>query len=256
MFPKIGPLKLYIIVYALSMFAHVWAAQIWCRRMALPRRSGVWLSVFYLLGMAVGARILYDLLQHQFSLSNYLRPGYYFTDGLWGGPLAYLMLAVPFVLIRGTQWRDHLDLTVLALPLPLMLAKAACLINGCCFGEPCNWPWCIEFPYGAEAPAGIARHPVQAYEIILNLFIWIVLVTLDRRRWRGLLIFWFGFLYGLGRPLTEYFRVPNERRPSFGFLTASQAVCLAGALVCVIALWIYRPPRRRFEPPVVRTVAS
>jgi prolipoprotein diacylglyceryltransferase len=74
--------------------------------------------------------------------------------------------------------------------------------------------------------------------------------------WRGLLIFWFGFLYGLGRPLTEYFRVPNERRPSFGFLTASQAVCLAGALVCVIALWIYRPPRRRFEPPVVHTVAS
>ena len=88
------------------------------------------------------------------------------------------------------------------------------------------------------------------------LFIWFVLVTLDRRRWTGLLTLWFGFLYGLGRPLTEFFRVPNERRPSVGFLTTSQAVCLAGAVVCVIALWAYRPPRRRFEPPVVRTIPS
>jgi prolipoprotein diacylglyceryltransferase len=150
--------------------------------------------------------------------------------------------------------RDLLDLMVLSLPMPMVLAKVACLFNGCCFGEPCNWSWCIVFPYGAEAPAGIARHPTQAYEIIVLLFIWFVLVTLDRRRWTGLLTLWFGFLYGLGRPLTEFFRVPSERRPSVGFLSTSQAICLAGAVVAVIALWMYRPPRRTFKAPSIKTV--
>lgn len=273
MFPAIGSLKLYTLVYALSMLSHIYFAQRWCRKLTLPRRAGLWLSAFYLFGMAVGARILYDLLQHQFDPRNYLNPRYYFTDGLWGGPLAYLMLATPFALmyglhqegavdppvsplIKGGGARDMLDLMVLSLPMPMVLAKVACLINGCCFGLPCDWPWCITYPYGAEAPAGIARHATQVYEIIVLLFIWFVLMTLDRSRWRGLLTLWFVFLYGLGRPLTEFFRVPNERRPSVGFLTTSQAVCLAGALVAVIALWIHRPPRRRFEPPVVQTLAS
>jgi prolipoprotein diacylglyceryltransferase len=277
------------------MFSHFYFAQRWCRKLSLPRRAGLWLSACYLFGMAVGARILYDLLQRQFNPYNYLRPGYYFTDGLWGGPLAYLMLAAPFALFQGRRlirtqsasdgrdtpeswemspracaWvsdgsrglksaarggavRDLLDLMVLSLPMPMVLAKVACLFNGCCFGEPCNWSWCIVFPYGAEAPAGIARHPTQAYEIITLLFIWFVLVTLDRRRWHGLLTLWFGFLYGLGRPLTEFFRVPNERRPSVGFLSTSQAVCLAGAVVAVIALWFLRPPRRPFKPPRIKT---
>jgi phosphatidylglycerol:prolipoprotein diacylglycerol transferase len=256
MFPAIGSLKLYAIIYGLSMLSHIYFAQRWCRKLALSRRTGLWLSAFYLFGMAVGARILYDLVQRQFHLYNYLRPGYYFTDGLWGGPLAYLMLASTFILVRGTRWRASLDLMVLSLPIPMVLAKVACLFNGCCFGTPCNWPWCITFPYGAEAPAGIARHPTQAYEIVVLLFIWFLLVTLDRRRWSGLLTLWFVFLYGLGRPLTEFLRVPNERRPSVGFLSTSQAVCLTGAVVAVLALWKLRPPRRPFIAPAVWTITN
>ena len=252
MFPKIGPLKLYTVIYILSMFAHVWAAQVWCRRLALTRRSGLWLSAFFFFGMAVGARILYDVLQHRLHLSNYLRPGYYFEDGLWGGPLAYLLIAIPFILIRGTRWRDHLDLMVLALPLPMVLAKFACLLNGCCFGEPCDWPWCISFHPGAEAPADIPRHPTQAYEIIVLVFAWFVLVRLDRRRWAGLLTLWFGVIYGLGRPMTEIFRVVDVRRPSAGILTTSQLVCLAGAGLAALALLILRPPRRRLDVPLSR----
>jgi len=244
MFPKIGPLKLYTVIYILSMFAHVWAAQIWCRRLALPRRSGLWLSGFYLFGMAFGARILYDLLQRRLSLANYLRPGYYFEDGLWGGPLAYLLIASTFILVRGRRWRDQLDLMVLALPLPLILAKVACLFNGCCFGEPCSWHWCLTYHAESDAQGSVARHPTQSYEIIVLLFIWFVLTSLDRRRWAGLLTLWFGLLYGIGRPVTEMFRVADARRPKLGFLTTSQLVCLAGALLAVVALLVLRPPRR------------
>ncbi len=249
MLPTIGPIKLYTLVYVLSMLAHYPAAQYWCRRMALPRRVGVWLSVLYVFGMAVGARMLYDLVQQRFDYRNYLRPGYYFEYGLWGGPLAYLVLAAQFALIHHRR-RDVFDLIVLALPLPLVLAKVACLFNGCCYGLPCDWPWCVAFPVGAVTPPGIARHATQAYEILVLLIIWLVLVRLDRRRWGGLLTLWFVFLYGLGRPLTEVFRAPDAMRPSAGMITTSQLVCLAGAIAAAAALLALRPRRSPGEPSV------
>lgn len=242
MFPTIGPLKLYTVIYILSMLAHFPAAQFWCRRMALPRRTGLWLSASYFFGMAVGARILYDLVQQQFDFRNYVRLGYYFEYGLWGGPLAYLMLAVPFALLHHRR-RDLLDLMVLSLPLSMVLAKTACFLNGCCYGLPCDWPWCMAFPPGADAPSSIPRHATQAYEILVVLVVWLVLVRL-RHRWSGLLTLWFVTLYGLGRPLTEVFRAPDIRRPSAGALTASQLVCLAGAFVAGVLILLLRPRPR------------
>jgi hypothetical protein len=41
MFPNIGPVKVYTVVYILSMVACFPAAMYWCRRMALSRRAGV-----------------------------------------------------------------------------------------------------------------------------------------------------------------------------------------------------------------------
>lgn len=220
--------------------------------MALSRWAGFGLSACYLLGMAVGARILYDVVNHQFHPGNYLRPGYYFTDGLWGGPLAYLVLASALVIVRGMRWKQSLDVMVLSLPIPMAIAKMACLFNGCCFGTPCDYPWCVVYPYGAAPPAGIARHPTQIYEIAALLMVYIVLVTLARRHSAGLLTLWFLFLYGLARPVAELFRIPGERRALFGLLTVSQAICLAGAFVSLLVLWWVRPPRRAFEPPTIR----
>lgn len=266
--PSLGPLRIHLLVYATSLVAHCALTQRWCRRLALPRRIGLGLSTCYLLGMAVGARLLYDVVQHQFHPGNYLRPAYYFGDGLWGGPLAYLLLATGYVMarllvqgreFRGSQeWkfaahaRAMLDIMVLSLPISLAIAKVACLLNGCCFGAPCDWPWGVVYPYHAAPPAGIARHPTQIYEIAALLFIYIVLVTLERRRWQAMLPLWFVFLYGIARPMTEFFRMPSERRPFIGVLTASQAICLAGATVAFLALWWLRPPRRTFEPPAIR----
>ncbi len=55
-----------------------------------------------------------------------------------------------------------------------------------------------------------------------------------------LLVLWFVALYGLGRPLSEFFRAPAEREPFIGTLTASQIVCLAAALTCLVALLVYQ----------------
>lgn len=265
---SIGPVKVYALIYGASVLAYLILIRRGCRRLALPGRLAIGFCACYVLGMAVGARVLYDVVNHRFDAANYLRPGYYFSDGLWGGPLAYFVIAIAFAVTwsrrkasasipadQRTSFIAELgsvcDPMVLALPIPLAIIKLACLVNGCCFGSPCDWPWGIVYPYRAVPPAGIARHPTQLYEVAAFVFIHFVLITLERRRWNGLLILWFVLLYGLARPVTEFFRMPSQR-PIIGVLTATQGLCLLGALFALASLWLMRPPRRAFEPPLVR----
>ena len=130
-----------------------------------------------------------------------------------------------------------LDLVVLTLPIPMILAKVACFVNGCCYGAPSEMPWALSFPVGAEAPPGVFLHPTQLYEIAVLTVIAFALWGLRRAGQNGTLLLWFVVLYGLGRPLTEWFRTPKEHVPSFGAFTASQVTCTAAALLAAVTLF-------------------
>ncbi len=240
MWPMIGGLRTYTFVYVFSMLAFLATALFYCRRMGISRKVGVALCVCYAFGMAVGARILCDVLNHRLDWHNYLDLHYYFTNGLWGGPLAYLAVAVTGVALLGRNRMKLLDLVVLALTIPMILAKVACFVNGCCYGAPSDLPWGLSFPVGAEAPEGVPRHPTQLYEIVMLIVIAFTLERLDRPRWRGTLLLWFVMLYGVGRPLTEWFRAAPERVPTAGPFTASQVTCTAAAFVAAVALLALR----------------
>jgi phosphatidylglycerol:prolipoprotein diacylglycerol transferase len=231
MWPTTFGIRTYGVFYALSMVT-LGAMACWhCRRMKVPLRTGVLLGLCYIFGMTIGAKILYDLLHGSVHWQSYFDIHHYLKGGLWGGPLAYLAIAVPAVLLFARDRRTLLDLVVLALPVPMILAKVGCLCNGCCYGVPCDLPWAVAYVAGAEAPAGVLRHPTPIYEILVLLTILLVFALLDRRRWKGTLLLWFVMIYGIGRPLTEVFRGDGPRVPDVGPLTASQAVCLAAALV-------------------------
>lgn len=160
------------------------------------------------------------------------------------------MIAVPYALTNRRDWRGRLDIVALALPIPLLLAKVACFANGCCYGHESTWPWAVSMRTGAEAPAGIPRHPTELYEVLVALVILVTFALLDRERWKGSLILWFGMIYGVGRPLTEVFRGDGPRVPNFGPFTGSQATCLAGAAVSGIVLAVIRL-RRAHRPPMI-----
>lgn len=249
MCPTLFGIKTYTVLYGLSMVAHLVLARRLCRRRGLPVKLGVFLGACYAFGMTVGAKILFDLLQGSFAGLDYLRPAYYIKGGLWGGPLAYFALGVPTALLVARDRRAALDVVALALPVPMILAKLGCFCNGCCYGAASSLPWAVVFPEGAEAPAGIARHPTQLYEILVLLVIMVVLRLLDSPAWRGLLIGWFVAIYGVGRPLTELFRddhatCRSQALPTLGPFTASQSVCLAAALLALGTVLVLRRARR------------
>lgn len=250
MYREIDGVLTYAIVYAIGMLAHMILAIWLCRRRGVSIMAGIGLGLCYAFAMNTGARILYDILHHRVDLLNYFDPSYYMKPGMWGGPLVFLAIAMTGVLVLARDKREMSDVVVLTLPAPMILAKVACFLNGCCYGAPCDLPWAVTFPEGADyytAPPGIPRHPTQIYEIVVLLVIQAVLMALNRGRWKGTLILWFLMLYGVGRSVTEFFRATEKRVATIGSLTSSQAVLLAAAAIATMVL-ILITNRRTLTP--------
>ncbi len=241
MWPRIGPVPTYGVLYILSILSHFLVCYLIARRLGLRHRVWIVVGVCYMIGMTVGAKVLYDIQRAQFELRAMLSIGHYMQEGLWGGLLAYFFLAVPLVLVLAKHRRAALDLVALSIPIPWIFVKLGCLFNGCCYGKKCSMPWAITFPEGAAgAPAGIPLHPTQIYEILVVLCILVVFKVLKYERWRGTMLLWFLILYGLGRAATEIFRGDFDHHLYVGPLTLSQLICLVAAGVSIILLFLWR----------------
>lgn len=252
MWPCLGPIKTYGPVYFAGIVVHFVTALLIARRLRLKWPVPLLASVCYLLGMTVGAKILFDIRAGIFSLGNLVSAEHYMRGGMWGGPLVYLGLAVPLMLVLSRDRRAAIDLVALAAPIPMAIAKVACLCNGCCHGRPTGLPWAITFPEsGRSAPAGVPLHPTQLYEMLVLVLVAVVLYLVNQPRRRGTLLFWFLAVYGIGRPLTECFRGDLAKQVLWGPFTQSQWLCAAaGGLSICILLAHHRRHRRRSPDPL------
>jgi len=241
MCPRIGPVMTYSVLYIVSILSHLLVCYLIARRLGLRHRVWIIVGICYMVGMTVGAKVLYDIQHAQFDFRALFSTGHYMKGGLWGGMLAYFILAVPLVLVLAKHRRAALDLVALSIPIPWIFVKLACLFNGCCYGKKCSMPWAITFPEGAaNAPAGIPLHPTQIYEILVVVCIFVVFKVLKYERWRGTMLLWFLALYGLGRTATEFFRGDFDHHLYIGGLTLSQLICLIAAGVSIILLFLWR----------------
>jgi len=243
MWPQIGPVPTYGILYTVSFISYFIVGFHFAKKLGLRHRVWIVAGICYMVGMTFGAKVLYDIQHAQFNFRALFSAGHYMQGGLWGGLLAYLVLAVPLVLILTKRKWEALDLVGLSIPIPWIFVKLACLFNGCCYGKASSLPWAISFPENAGgAPVGILLHPTQIYEILVVVCIFAVFKFLKYQRWRGTMLLWFLFLYGTGRAVTEFFRGDVEHHFYIGGLTLSQIICFVSAGVSIILLLL----RRRF----------
>lgn len=240
MWPRIGPMMTYGICYLIGFVLHFLVGRRAARHLGLKRRVWIATGVCYMLGMTVGAKALFDLRHAQFRLAALLDLEHYRAGGLWGGLPAYFALAVPLALLLTKRRRAGVDLVALSIPVPWIVAKLGCLLNGCCHGRACSLPWAITFPEGARgAPAGVPVHPTQLYEIAIMLAMLGLFAMLKSDRWRGTKLLWFLLVYGFGRAATDFFRGDNDL-PSQGFLTLTQAICVATGVLALLTLLLVR----------------
>ncbi len=243
MWPRIGQLPTYGILYFAGIILHFVLSWRIAKRHGLRRRVWIATSACYLLGMTMGAKLLFDLRHPPLDVAALLQSEHYMAGGLWGGLLAYFALAIPAVLLLSKQRLAALDLVAQAVPVPWIAAKLACFFNGCCYGRPCTLAWAITFPEGAStAPAGVPIHPTQLYEVGLMLIVLLVFAQLKSGRWRGTKLLWFLVIYGLGRAATDVFRGDTEGHLYLGLVSLTQLLCISAAVAALAALVLW--PRR------------
>ena len=245
MWPDLGPIKTWGVLYGLSILSFFPVSYLAAGRLHLRHRVWITLSLSYLVGMTIGAKALYDLQHGAFSPWSLFRLEHWMAGGMWGGGLAYLLLAVPAAWALEPRRWVAVDAVALSLPIPLFLTKVGCLLNGCCHGKDSSMPWAIAFPEGAySAPPGVPTHPTQLYELLVIVLIFVVFKILDQQRWRGTMLFWLLALYGLGRAITEIWRADLEDRGYvIGPLSLSQILCVVAAGFSVLVLYLWRSRR-------------
>jgi len=163
--------------------------------------------------------------------------------GIWSfAQIAVLPVALALYLARHPTTRGralhHLDIFMLALIATQAVYRIGCLGAGCCHGKPAwGLPWAIivDDPDTATLYRGIPVHPTQAYQIIANLLVLAVLLSLrNRPRWQGKLLWVYLVLYGVGRTVVEIFR--GDPRPMLGPISLNQGVCLLFLVVGIAGL--------------------
>lgn len=180
------------------------------------------LSWFVVVGTLVGARLghvfFYDWPRYSHTPADIIK--------VWEGGLAShggaigILVALWFYLrtFQGRQpWMSYLtllDSLVIPVPLAGMCIRIGNFFNQEILGKATEMPWGVIFGHPFEGGGLVPRHPVQLYEGVAYLLLFLVLMTLWQKKRETLPT---GFMSGLFfvalftvRFILEYFKMPQE----------------------------------------------
>ena len=215
------------------------------------------LGIWAIVGAIIGAKLLMivrALPEYAAAPAELFSPSVLTSAGdFYGGFIGALIASAAFFR-RHPQlpfWRTA-DLCGPAIALGQAIGRIGCLMAGDDYGRPSHMPWAVTFtdPDAASiggAPLGVPLHPVQLYESIICLVLFLILVRLSRRKhFDGQVILAYTILYAIARFVLEFFRGDLDRGFIFGgLLSTSQFIAILLGPPAV-ALWIVR--RRRASP--------
>ncbi len=239
----------YGVLVALGFLAGLWTASRRAARDGLPGERIVDLGPWLILGAIAGARALYviSFWRDEFASQPLLEifmvhhGGLVFYGGLIGASLATIFYTRRHKL---PLW-PVADILAPSIALGHAFGRIGCLMNGCCYGRACAWPWAIQFPPD-HATQGAGVHPTQIYEAILNLGLYAALAALYRRRtFDGQVFAAYLLAYAVLRVFVELFRGDYAVYYLGGHVTPAQ---LLSAGLFAIGLLLYgKLPRMTFK---------
>lgn len=166
----------------------------------------------------IGSRLLFVALEWKsyvdrpLSILNIREGGLVFL----GGVICAALYGLYYVHKHQLPFWKVTDSVVIGVPLGQMFGRLGCVAAGCCYGKPTDLPWAITFTseLSAGAPLNVPLHPVQIYESIGNLLIFLALYLWARsgkQRFDGQIVIGYFMLYPILRISTELFRGDTVR---------------------------------------------
>jgi len=201
--------------------------------------------IFYAaVGVIAGGRIGYmlfynlsALIDNPLSLFMFWQGGMSFHGGLIGVLVAMGLLAWRL----GRRYFEVADFVAPLVPLGLGFGRVGNFINGELWGKPTDLPW-------GFVVNGVARHPSQLYEALLEGLALFAILWVFSARPRPTMAVSGLFLIGYGafRCLVELVRLPDEHIGylAFGWLTMGQVLTVPMVLAGAVLMWLaYRGAR-------------
>ncbi|MDD2418801.1 MAG: prolipoprotein diacylglyceryl transferase [Oscillospiraceae bacterium] len=198
------------------------------------------------IGVLVGGHILYGITNFNklvFFISNLKKVnsitlflgciyeifgGSVFYGGIFGG------LLFGFIYLKKVNMNSPVIYDIIACAIPLMhtFGRIGCFLGGCCYGVESEFGFVYHYSL-IESENHVRRFPVQLFEALLNLILFLVLyLFLKRGSFKGKLLYIYLIIYPIIRFLLEFLR-GDEIRGSIWGLSTSQIISV-GVLIIVL----------------------
>jgi phosphatidylglycerol:prolipoprotein diacylglycerol transferase len=276
-FFRLGPLTIrwYGVLVAAGFLVGIWTAARRAKRAGLKSEVIVDLGFIAMVAGIVGARLFYVVAHWEQFATNLVEIVRIDHGGLvfYGGFIAAAVAMVGYGLAKKLPVGAYADVLAPSLPLGHAFGRIGCFLNGCCFGDVCNWPWAVTFPKYSEpfrfsdafshqlqhnqitvdAATALPVHPTQLYEaaglfaLAALLAWWVRRKTFERR----LMWVYFG-LYGVLRFVVEIFRA-DEPHEIAGLFSVAQILSAGMILVATAGIFWGRSMRSKTQGAVSRS---
>jgi prolipoprotein diacylglyceryltransferase len=225
-------------------------------RQKIPLRSVLLMLTIISMLTIIGSRLFtipiteWGRLISSGSFAGY--PGRSAVGGILFG-LAGLLFSQRFLGIG----KPILNLYAWIAPLGFGIQKIGCFFNGCCYGNPTNLSWSIQYPTGTSAHFhhwangmidessiySLGVHPVQLYEAVILIII-AYAVWRTRNIWKknGSILIFSLFLFFIFRFIFEFLRDPaasNFNGNMFLGVRIFQWFLLISGIVCGLAVLVF-----------------
>lgn len=235
------PIYWYGIMVALGFLAAVTHWNLLGKKEGRPRGFGSDFGFVVMFSGIIGGRLAYIIAHWREYFSEPMEILRLDHGGLiyYGGFIGGCIAVVVFARMYKESVTSLLDFAITAIPLGHALGRIGCFINGCCYGAPGNWPWCVY-------TVGAVRHPVQLYETAFNLALYAFLLWYyPRKKKDGTVLALYLMFYSEWRFVIEFLR-GDERLSWLGFHDA-QWISL-GLFTVGILLWFLLPAKTSNGP--------
>lgn len=235
-----------LIIFIGIIIGGVIAIQYFSKFNELKKDDVLFAILYAVIGVGIGAKLLYILTNIPFLIENYhnldlwdtlmqmFKGGFVFYGGLLGGILGVYIYAKQFKI----PFKSLLLTLLPIVPLIHAIGRIGCLCAGCCYGMEYDGFGAIVFHNSVLAPNNVSLFPMQIVEAICNLIIFIILLCTYKKflgtyKTLGLYL----ILYSIVRFILEFFRGDLIRGIYFS-LSTSQWISII-LLIFGIAIFIY-----------------
>ncbi len=245
---KLGPFPIhwYGVLVALGFLAGLWTASRRGLRDGIAAEKIIDAGPWLIVGGIAGARALYVISYWQEKFANgpwteifmVQKGGLVFYGGLLGAGAGGLI----YVLKNGLPLWKFADTLAPSIALGYVPGRLGCLMNGCCYGQACDWPWALHFPAGHDTH-GHGVHPTQIYDSLLNLALYFALAWWYRRKeFDGQVFAAYLMGYAFTRSVVEMFRGDYPAHYLGGWATPAHLISFAILATGAVLFW--KLPRR------------